>query len=327
MSKGEKGRFAPSPSGRMHLGNLFCALLAWLSARAENGSVLLRIEDLDPDRSKREYIQLLEEDLAFLELDFDEGGSRGGPLGPYSQSERGAYYESLFQKLDEKGLIYPCFCTRAQLHASQAPHGPEGDPIYSGACRGLSPREIREKEKLRSPAMRLKVPQKRITFHDGHYGEISQDLSKECGDFILRRSDGVFAYQLAVAADDAAMGVTQVVRGRDLLFSTPRQLLLYELLELPAPKFFHTPLLLSPDGRRLSKRDGDISLEALMKRGFTGEDIVGRLAFLAGLLDRPEPVSPRALVPLFSWEKVPLEDIRIPKGRFEKKENVLLQKI
>ncbi len=323
MSKKVKGRFAPSPSGRMHLGNLFCALLSWLSARAENGSFLLRIEDLDPDRSKREYWGLLEADLAFLGLDFDEGGSRGGPFAPYFQSERSAYYESLFQKLDEKGLIYPCFCTRAQLHAAQAPHGPQGDPVYSGVCRFLSPEEVRERERFRAPAMRLRVPEKKIIFHDGHYGEVAQNLSEECGDFILRRSDGVFAYQLAVAADDAAMEVTQVVRGRDLLLSTPRQLLLYELLDLPAPKFTHTPLLLSPQGRRLSKRDGDISLEALMKRGFTGEDITGRLAFLAGLLDRPEPVLPKELISVFSWEKVPLEDIRIPKGLFEKSGRVL----
>lgn len=316
MERAVKGRFAPSPSGRMHLGNLFCSLLAWLSAHARGGEILLRIEDLDPDRSQREFALQLEQDFLFLGLTWQEGGSLGGPQGPYFQGERAGYYRELLNKLEALDLVYPCFCSRAQLHSASAPHASDGEVVYAGTCRGLSQKEIAEKSQSRKPALRLKVPWESITFTDGHYGAFSQNLALECGDFILRRSDGVFAYQLAVVGDDGAMGVTQVVRGRDLLSSTPRQLYLYRLFNLKPPEFYHTPLLLSPEGRRLSKRDRDVSLEALKEKGFTGPDIVGRLAFCAGLLDRPEPTRPQELLPLFSWEKVPLEDVCLPQGLF-----------
>ena len=308
------GRFAPSPSGKLHLGNLFCSLLAWLSAKQQGGKIILRIEDLDRERSRAEYVRQAEEDLRFLGLLWDEGGTAGGEA--YFQSGRDDYYEKLLNKLEKQGLIYPCFCTRAELHAANAPHASDGDPVYSGKCRNLSPEEAERLRENRSPALRLKVPPETVSFTDGHYGEISQNLERDCGDFILRRSDGVFAYQLAVVADDAAMGVTQVVRGRDLLSSTPRQIYLYRLLDFPVPEFFHTPLLLAPDGRRLSKRDRDMSLDALKDRGFTGAEIVGRLAFLAGLLDTPRPVIPAELIPLFDWEKVPKEDICLPEKMF-----------
>ena len=308
------GRFAPSPSGKLHLGNLFCSLLAWLSARQQGGKILLRIEDLDRERSRAEYVRQAEEDLRFLGLFWDEGGTAGGEA--YFQSSRDGYYEELLRKLEKQGLLYPCFCTRAELHAASAPHASDGDPIYSGKCRNLSPEDVNRLKESRSPALRLKVPSETVSFTDGHYGEISQNLERDCGDFILRRSDGVFAYQLAVVADDTAMGVTQVVRGRDLLSSTPRQIYLYRLLGFPVPKFFHTPLLLDPDGRRLSKRDRDVSLDALREKGFSGEDVVGRLAFLTGLLDTPRPVTPEELIPLFDWERVPKEDILLPKNLF-----------
>ncbi len=309
MGRRVTGRFAPTPSGRLHLGNLFCSLLAWLSAKAKGGEILLRVEDLDRERSRSEYTGQAEQDLAFLGLTWDRGGSAGGP--EYFQANRSAYYEELLKRLWERGLLYPCFCSRAELHAANAPHASDGELVYSGRCRGLSAAEIAELSKSRAPALRLCVPGETITFQDGHYGEISQNLERDCGDFILRRSDGVFAYQLAVVADDAAMEVTEVVRGRDLLSSTPRQIYLYRLLGFPVPEFFHTPLLLGPDGRRLSKRDRDISLDALREKGLSGEDIIGRLAFLAGLLDRPEPAAPQELIPLFSWDKVPKEDIQL----------------
>lgn len=312
------GRFAPTPSGRMHLGNLLCSLLAWLSARKAGGRVILRIEDLDTERTKLSYTRQLQEDLLLLGLNWDEGGLMEGAPGPYCQSQRTAYYESLLQKLQDKGLVYPCFCSRAELHAASAPHASDGEPVYSGKCRGLSREEAEQLSEKRPPALRLRVPDRDIVFQDGHYGEIRQNLSKECGDFILRRSDGVFAYQLAVAADDAAMGVTQVVRGRDLLSSTPRQLYLYELLGFAPPTYFHAPLLLAPDGRRLSKRDGDVSLPALLEKGFSPRDITGRLAYCAGLLPAPRPASPQELLPLFSWDKVPKEDILLPAGLFER---------
>lgn len=312
------GRFAPSPSGRLHLGNLFCSLLAWLSAKQQGGRILLRIEDLDPARSKREYTDQLQRDLDFLGLDWDEGGcGAAGPHAPYEQSLRGPFYEQILSRLRRQGLVYPCFCSRAQLHAASAPHAADGEVVYPGTCRNLSEEEIRRRILLRDPALRLIVPDEEISFFDRHYGRCSQNLARECGDFILRRSDGVFAYQLAVVADDAAMGVTEVVRGRDLLSSTPRQLYLYRLLGAAPPSFCHLPLLLAPDGRRLSKRDADLGLDALRARGFTAAGITGALAYTAGLLERPVPATPRQLLPLFRWDKIPKEDIPLPAGLFD----------
>ncbi len=313
-SKAPKGRFAPTPSGRLHLGNLFCSLLAWLSARSKGGELVLRIEDLDRERSHGEYVAAAERDLAFLGLSWDEGGTAGGPA--YFQGDRDAYYEELLDRLQSMGLVYPCFCSRAELHAASAPHGSDGDVVYSGKCRGLSPEAVEAMRQKRSPALRLRVPEETVSFEDLHYGPVSQNLARDCGDFILRRSDGVFAYQLAVVGDDAAMGVTEVVRGRDLLPSTPRQLYLYRLLGFEPPVFAHTPLLLASDGRRLSKRDRDVSLDALVEKGLSSQEITGRLAWLAGLLDRPEPAAARELIPLFSWEKVPKEDVLLPEGLF-----------
>ena len=311
------GRFAPTPSGHLHLGNLFSSLLAWLSAKSQGGRIIFRCEDLDPDRSYREFAVQAQHDLELLGLTWEEGGGLGGPHGPYDQGSRFHFYQSQLDKLEALGLVYPCFCSRAQLHAASAPHASDGEPIYAGTCRGLSPQQVAEKRKTRSPALRLQVPEEVISFTDLHYGPQEQFLPTGCGDFILRRSDGVFAYQLAVTTDDGAMGVTQVVRGRDLLSSTPRQILLFRLLGYPVPQFAHTPLLLAPDGRRLSKRDGDQCLSGLMAKGLSPQQVVGRLAFLAGLLPRPEAVTPQELLPLFSWEKVPREDVVIPREFLE----------
>ena len=312
-----KGRFAPTPSGRMHLGNLLCALLAWLSARAEGGRVVLRIEDLDAMRSPRSYADLLEDDLRWLGLFWDEGGSSGGPDGPYYQSERTALYQSALANLEEQGLVYPCFCSRAQLHAAQAPHLSDGRVLYPGTCRNLTAQEVAQRRQHRPPALRLRVPDETISFVDRHLGPYSENLQRECGDFLIRRSDGVFAYQLAVVVDDAAMGVTQVVRGADLLSSTPRQLYLYRLLGLPAPTFAHIPLLTAPAGRRLSKRDGDLDLGAIRRRLPGPEPLLGLLGWLCGLLERPEPVHAQDLVPLFSWDKIPKGDLPLPAALWE----------
>ena len=310
------GRFAPSPSGRLHLGNLACSLLAWLSARSRGGRIVLRIEDLDAERCPRKYADQLEEDLGWLGLFWDEGGSKGGPHEPYYQSECSGIYTESYKKLEARGLVYPCFCSRSQLHAASAPHTSDGNVIYPGTCRGLTAEEIAEKRKKKAPAYRLMVPDENITFTDGCMGEHTENLLRDCGDFYLRRADGVFAYQLAVVVDDARMGVTEVVRGADLLSSTARQLYLYRLLGLPAPKFAHCPLLLASDGRRLSKRDGDQSLENLRAR-YTAEDIVGRLAYAYGLQEEPAPRTPESLIKDFSWEKVPKADICLPEGLFE----------
>ena len=311
----EKGRFAPSPSGRMHLGNLMCSLLAWLSARASGGRVVLRIEDLDAARCPRTYADLLEQDLTWLGLCWDEGGSTGGPDGPYYQSERFEIYKQYYDKLDALGLVYPCFCSRSQLHAASAPHRSDGQVVYAGTCRGLSDEEIARRSLTRAPAFRVQVPDEEIAFTDGHLGRYAENLARDCGDFYLRRADGVFAYQLAVVVDDALMGVTEVVRGSDLLSSTPRQLWLYRELGLTAPQFYHLPLLLAPDGRRLSKRDGDQSLENLRAR-YTPQEIIGKLAYVCGLQDTPAPASPQELVPGFSWDKVPKQDILLPEKLF-----------
>lgn len=312
---GVVGRYAPSPSGRMHLGNLCCCLLAWLSAKSKGGRVVLRIEDLDAARCPRQFADLLEADLAWLGLQTDEGGSQGGPCGPYYQSERSEIYARFYRILEARGLVYPCFCSRSQLHAADAPHRSDGQVVYAGTCRNLTPEEVRARARLRAPAWRVRVPDEEIRFVDGHLGPYAENLARDCGDFYLRRADGVYAYQLAVVVDDALMGVTEVVRGADLLSSTPRQLWLYRELGLTAPTFYHMPLLLAPDGRRLSKRDGDESLENLQAR-YTPEQIIGRLGYLCGLQKAPDPRRPEELLDGFSWDRVPRGDLLLPPGLF-----------
>ena len=297
------GRFAPSPSGRMHLGNLWACLLAWLAARSAGGRMVLRLEDLDPDRCRPEYCDQILRDLEWLGLDWD-----GAPV---YQSRRTEAYAAAFQALANQGLLYPCFCTRAQRLAASAPH--RGDGQETGCkCKCLTETERAALARTRRPAWRLTVPGREISFTDGLQGPCSENLLRDCGDFILRRSDGVYAYQLAVVVDDAAMGVTQVVRGSDLLDSTPRQLWLQEELGLPHPEYGHVPLLLAPDGRRLAKRDRDQELGELQSR-YTAPELVGRLAHLAGLIPEPAAVTPAELVPLFSWEKLPKEDRTAPR--------------
>lgn len=294
------GRFAPSPSGRMHLGNVFSALLAWLSVRSCGGQMLLRIEDLDPDRCRPEYADTLRRDLEWLGLDWD--------IEQTQQSLRAAEYARQFARLDAAGLVYPCYCTRGELHAASAPHASDGNVIYAGTCRRLTPEG--RAAKTRTPAWRLIVPEETVSFVDGLQGAYVQNLARECGDFIIRRSDGVYAYQLAVVTDDAAGGVTQIVRGCDLLSSTLRQIYLQQLLGFSTPEYYHVPLLTAPDGRRLSKRERDLDMGALRER-YAPEALVGRLAYLAGLLDAPQSVSACELAADFSWRRVKRENIPI----------------
>lgn len=288
-----KGRFAPSPSGRMHLGNVFTALIAWLSVREQDGTMVLRIEDLDPDRCKAAYAEQLKDDLRWLGLDWDEETA--------PQSLRSEAYREQFEKLARMGLVYPCYCTRSELHDASAPHASDGNPIYSGRCKALSAED--RARQTRTPAWRLCVPERDISFVDGLQGSYREQLAKDCGDFIIRRSDGVYAYQLAVVTDDAANGITEVVRGSDLLSSTPRQLYLYELLGLRAPQFFHVPLLVTKQGVRLSKRDRAVDLSYL-RTVDTPEDIFGQLAFAVGLTEKNEPISLPELLKVFSREKL-----------------------
>lgn len=389
------GRFAPSPTGRMHLGNVFSSLLAWLSVRSQGGKLVLRIEDLDDRARSGPWDALLMDDLRWLGLDWDEG--------PYYQTDRIDLYADAVRQLDDMGLVYPCFCTRAELHAASAPHASDGTPVYAGTCRGLTAAEVAARSKARPPALRLKVPPvqgiassrgpfesdapeskhskteltdfgnsmpRELTFGDcsergvrggvasrgttggDHGGAALQDtadgirggaasqgaagdvrgaaasrsaaggdagvmhfedrtygpqrevLAEECGDFLVRRSDGVYAYQLAVVVDDADMGVNEVVRGCDLLGSTARQMYLQDLLGYAHPSYAHVPLLVAPDGRRLSKRDRDCDMGVLREHFGTPGALLGRLAYVAGLVPSPEPRTADQLVDEFRWSAV-----------------------
>lgn len=376
------GRFAPSPTGRMHLGNVFSSLLAWLSVRSQGGKLVLRIEDLDDRARSGPWDALLMDDLRWLGLDWDEG--------PYYQTDRIDLYADAVRRLDDMGLVYPCFCTRAELHAASAPHASDGTPVYAGTCRGLTAAEVAARSKARPPALRLKVPPvqgiassrgpfesdapeskhskteltdfgnsmpRELTFgdcsehgvrggaalqdtadgtrggaalqgaaggvrgaaasrsaaggdagvmhfEDRTYGPQREVLAEECGDFLVRRSDGVYAYQLAVVVDDADMGVNEVVRGCDLLGSTARQMYLQDLLGYAHPSYAHVPLLVAPDGRRLSKRDRDCDMGVLREHFGTPGALLGRLAYVAGLVPSPEPRTADQLVDEFSWSAV-----------------------
>ena len=301
-----KGRFAPSPTGRMHLGNVYSALLSWLSVRSQGGAWVLRIEDLDPQRSRCEFARQIEDDLRWLGLDWDEY---------FVQSDRSEIYTHYLNVLGQKGLTYPCYCTRADIMATQAPHESDGRIVYAGTCR---PKQLEEAwlnidahPSGRKPATRIIVPDEEISFVDAHYGEQSVNLARHCGDFVLRRADGAWAYQLAVVVDDALMGITEVVRGRDLLLSAPQQIYLYRLLGFAAPTFCHLPLLCNLAGQRLCKRDKSLDLDEIRKAGHSPESVIGKLAFYAGIIDHAEPVSAQELVSEFSWDKVPLEDILV----------------
>ena len=290
------GRFAPSPSGRMHVGNAFASLMAWLAARAEGGRMVLRIEDLDDRCRDRAVAETLIDDLAWMGLSWDEG--------PFWQSAREDVYADAFERLEEQGLVYPCFCSRASLHAATAPHASDGTYVYQRTCRGLSPAEIERRRAERAPAMRLMVDGAEISFDDAVFGPQHELLERDCGDFVIRRADGVYAYQLACAVDDALMGITQVVRGNDLLGSTARQMHVQRLLGLPNPGYGHVPLLVAADGRRLATRDGDLDLGALRARGIAADRLVGWLGSLAGLVDEGAELTADELAAHFSWEKV-----------------------
>ena len=406
----------------MHLGNVFCALLSWLSAKSKRGEWVLRIEDLDPQRSRKEYALQLMDDLQWLGLPWD-----GEPVW---QSQRGHIYEEYLRLLTEMGLTYPCHCTRADIMATQAPHETDGRVVYKGTCRpkttdstedysfsrlsgssrlsslsrmsslsstsstsrisgisstsrdaGSVPATTHSPLAAPPATTRLIVPSCTIPFTDGHYGPHPLNLAEHCGDYIVRRKDGAWAYQLAVVVDDALMGITEIVRGRDLLLSSPQQIHLRELLfferktengtdagsesrskiyfdyaeqqggknreaglkrknnsltahhspltaHLSSPEedvstirrdtpltvnFFHHPLLCNAEGQRLCKRDKSMDLAYLRDKGTTARDIIGLLAHLAGLTNTPAPITPTELLPLFSWDKVPTEDIMLDK--------------
>lgn len=300
MEHAPVGRFAPTPSGRMHLGNVFAALIAWLSIRAKGGAFVLRMEDLDTQRTNEEFAQILREDLLWLGLDWD--------LETAPQSKRGQTYDRYLSVLREKNLLYPCYCTRSQLHSSNAPHLSDGTYVYPGTCRNLTEAERALFSRL--PAWRVKVPNQEYRFTDLCQGVFSQNLSHDCGDFIVQRADGFHVYQLAVTVDDGETGITEVVRGVDLLGSAPRQMYLQELFGFSHPTYGHVPLLLAPDGRRLSKRDLDLDLGTL-RLYKNPEDIIGLLAHSSGLLSHYEPISAKELISQFQWEKLKMDNIKL----------------
>lgn len=331
------------------MGNIYAALISWLSAKKDGGAWLLRIEDLDKQRCKREWADRLMDDLLWLGLEWDEGPvkkslqdkNRAANEGPtkidggaarglqdqncaphpegftdqncaaaksYYQSERDSIYQKYFRALEERCLVYDCFCRRADLLAASAPHASDGTPIYAGTCRKLSAADRERLLKERSPAKRIRLPDRESIFVDGHYGPQKCKLARDAGDFIIRRADGNFSYQLAVTVDDALMGVTQVARGRDLLASTHQQLFLYEALGLAAPQFLHFPLLVDKEGRRLSKRDKDLDMGYLRTR-FLPQEIIGKLMFLCGMSPVCKPMDLQEAAAIFSWNKLPREDI------------------
>ena len=287
------GRFAPTPSGRMHLGNVFAALIAWLSVRSRDGEMVLRMEDLDTQRTSAEFAETLRDDLRWLGFTWD----RETP----AQSRRSVVYDRYFEILREKGLLYPCYCTRSQLHSVNAPHLSDGTYVYPGTCRNLT--EGERAAFHRAPAWRVVVPDRVWTVEDRIQGTYRCNLATECGDMVVRRADGVYVYQLAVTVDDGETGVTEVVRGMDLLSSAPRQMYLQELFGFAHPEYAHVPMLLAPDGRRLSKRDRDLDLGILRQR-LSREALLGALAFAAGLIDQEVSVSLKELTKEFSWKKL-----------------------
>ena len=292
------GRFAPTPSGRMHLGNAFAYLLAWLAVRSEDGELILRMEDLDTLRCTEENAQKIREDLLWLGLRWD----RETP----PQRSRTEAYEQALETLRQRANVFPCWCTRGSLNLVNAPHASDGHPIHPASCRDRS--EAERAQMKGKPAMRLEAPDRVISFRDGLYGDYSENLKDACGDFVLRRADGVFVYQLAVVVDDGEAGVNQIVRGCDLLSSTPRQLYLYELLGLTPPAYWHVPMLTDGEGRKLSKRDADLDFGAIRLRS-SPEEVLGLLASRCGLIDREEPISLQELTAEFDWSKISRRDI------------------
>ncbi|MFC5531200.1 tRNA glutamyl-Q(34) synthetase GluQRS [Cohnella yongneupensis] len=295
-----RGRFAPTPSGLLHIGNAFTALSAWLQMRQAGGEFVLRVEDIDTARSRADLAERQLEDLQWLGIDWDEGPRKGGAYAPYEQSGRMPLYEAALDRLSQNGRIYPCYCSRSDLaRVASAPHGLSSEGgAYPGLCRELSEEERREKAALKPPATRFMMAQRPVTFSDGWAGEVTF-ADDAVSDFVVKRADGMYSYQLAVTVDDAAMGITDVLRGADLLDSTPRQLALYEALGLTAPSFTHVPLLVDANGERLSKRDHSITLSSLRDSGMTPEQLVGVLACAAGWIDRPTPLAPADLIPHF----------------------------
>lgn len=330
MSRRPRGRWAPTPSGWIHVGNARTALVVWLSVRSRDGSLIWRLEDLDPPRALSGAAEAAIFDLQWLGLDWDEGPTLGGPHAPYIQSERYDFYELALRQLAGSGRLFPCGRTRRELKdLTMAPHGSYGPStaLYPTAWRPqiLAPdwyeRYLLGTENSSNSstidALRFRVHDQPVTFIDGLQGEITEKVNETVGDFVLKRRDGLYAYQLAVVVDDISMGVNEVVRGVDLLDSTARQIQLIEALGGEVPRYVHLPMVLNADGEKLSKRDGALTLRSLRDAGVVPEELVGYLAFSLGLLDHPVPCSPCELLDAFDWSRIRLEDWRLPENLAE----------
>jgi glutamyl-tRNA synthetase len=310
-----RGRYAPSPTGELHLGNVRTALVAWLGVRAAGGTFIMRVEDLDPPRIIPGAEQRILEDLRWLGMDWDEGPDVGGPHAPYRQSERYPVFREALATLRASGRLYGCTCSRADLkRLASAPHAGEEGPVYPGICRGkeLAIDTATEPDpRQRSAALRFHVHPGTVCFDDLLAGRYCQEVTEQVGDFVVRRADGLYAYQLAVVVDDGAMGINQVVRGADLLDSTPRQIQLFEALGRPVPTFAHVPLVLNEAGQRLAKRDQATSIRQMREAGVAPETVIGILGASLGLFDRPEPLRLSELVSAFTWDRVSREPWRV----------------
>jgi len=320
VPRAPRGRYAPSPTGPIHVGNARTALAAWLSVRSRGGAFVWRLEDLDAPRLVPGMARQQQEDLAWLGLDWDEGPGSGlaaGPYAPYCQSQRAAFYEAALERLAAAGRLFPCRRSRRDLAAlASAPHGPETGAPYPAAFRPqrLDPGWY---ERLRATAhpdaaVRFRVDERPIAWTDRIHGRREERVDATIGDFVLKRRDGLYAYQLAVVVDDLAMAIDDVVRGADLLDSTARQLQLIAALGGAPPAYAHLPLVVNANGEKLSKRDRGLALRSLREAGVAAPALTGWLGWSLGLLARPEPCRPADLLPLFAWERVPRGEVRLP---------------
>jgi glutamyl-tRNA synthetase len=307
-----RGRYAPSPTGLLHVGNARTALAAWLSIRSRGGTFVWRVEDLDPPRVVAGAADAAAADLAWFGLDWDEDPDAGGPFAPYVQSERGGVYEAALRLLHDSGRLFPCTMSRKELSSiASAPHGRDEEAPYPASARpiSLAPDWYDKLQDSAAAALRFRVREESVRFVDRVYGEIEERV---VGDFVLKRRDGLYAYQLAVVVDDWLMCIDEVVRGADLLGSTARQIQLLEALGARRPAHAHVPMVLTTDGEKLSKRDDALTLRALRESGIRAPQLVGYLAWSLGILDHPAAASAKDLIPTFTWNRIHREDWRLP---------------
>jgi glutamyl-tRNA synthetase len=304
------GRLAPSPTGALHLGNARTFLIAWLSMRSQDGKIILRIEDLDHPKVKSWATEQTIKDLKWLGLDWDEGPDVGGISSPYIQSQRIHLYKKALDKLIISNSVYPCICSRKDIETSQsAPHIGEDGPKYAGTCNTKFASYYDAKKNLadnRLPGWRFRALKNTFTsFHDQIHGENIQDVSATIGDFSIARHPDGAGYQLAVVVDDALMGVTEVVRGDDLLTTTHRQLQLQNALGYTAPQYIHVPLMVGSDGKRLAKRHGDTRIDNIKKAGTRPERLLGYLAYTCGWAEKEEELSIKEVLQRYNLQSLP----------------------